>query len=138
MRREEHRDRVVYSQDELQATGAVRTLPNNEFTLSRVLPLTQGWFHTFASGAAPTTSRSLVVRRQRSSCTPRTPTEAHSNVRNEPQFQDAGGRGHIEWPTWMKMDWVRNYTLENPNVLPIERATGVGPWSVHQHLLNMD
>ena len=105
-----------YSQDEAQVTGAVRTLPNNEFSFSRVLPLTQGWFHTFAIEVTDDHISwfvdTLVVHTERR-------TEALSNVAFKPQFRMQAVDGASMRPTWMQMDWVRYYTLDRPNVLPI-------------------
>jgi hypothetical protein len=106
-----------YSQDELQATGAVRTLPNNEFTFSQVLPLTQGWFHTFAVEVTDDHISwfvdKVVVHTERR-------TEALSNTTFRPQFRMQAVEGASMRPTWMQMDWVRYYTLDRPNVLSIE------------------
>jgi len=106
-----------YSQDELQATGAVRTLPNNEFTFSQVLPLTQGWFHTFAVEVTDDHISwfvdKVVVHTERR-------TEALSNTTFRPQFRMQAVDGASMRPTWMQMDWVRYYTLDRPNVLSIE------------------
>jgi hypothetical protein len=106
-----------YSQDEPQATGAVRTRPDNEFSFSRVLPLTQGWFHTFAVEVTDDhiswfVDRVVVHTERRS--------EALSNVRFKPRFRMQAVEGASMRPTWMQMDWVRYYTLKRPNALPIE------------------
>lgn len=106
-----------YSQDEPQVTGAVRTLPDNEFTFSRLLPLTQGWFHTFAVEVTEDhiswfVDRVVVHTERR--------TAALSNVRFKPQFRMQAVDGASMRPTWMQMDWVRYYTLDRPNALPID------------------
>ncbi|MBJ7359040.1 family 16 glycosylhydrolase [Nocardioides sp.] len=106
-----------YSQDELQVTGAVRTRPANEFTFSRVLPLTQGWFHTFAVEVTDDHISwfvdKVVVHTERR-------TEALSNTTFRPQFRMQAVDGASMRPTWMQMDWVRYYTLDRPGALPIE------------------
>ena len=65
-------------------TGAVRTLPDNEFSFSRVLPLTQGWFHTFAVEVTDDHISwfvdKVVVHTERRS-------EALSNVSFKPRFR---------------------------------------------------
>jgi hypothetical protein len=105
-----------YSQDEAQVTGAVRTLPDNEFSFSRVLPLTQGWFHTFAVEVTDDHISwfvdKVVVHTERRS-------EALSNVSFKPRFRLQAVDGAEMRPTWMQMDWVRYYTLDRPNALPI-------------------
>jgi hypothetical protein len=106
-----------YAQDELQATGAVRTLPNHEFAYSQVLPLTQGWFHTFAVEVTDDHISwfvdKVVVHTERR-------PEALSNTTFRPQFRLQAVDGASMRPTWMQMDWVRYYTLDRPNALPIE------------------
>jgi hypothetical protein len=47
-------------------------------------------------------------------------TDALSNVRFKPRFRMQAVEGASMRPTWMQMDWVRYYTLDRPNVLPIE------------------
>lgn len=106
-----------YSQDELQATGAVRTLPDHEFSFSRVLPLTQGWFHTFAVEVTDDHISwfvdKVVVHTERR-------PEALSNTTFRPQFRLQAVDGASMRPTWMQMDWVRYYSLKRPNALPID------------------
>jgi len=106
-----------YSQDEAAATGAVRTLPNYEFSYSKDLPLTQGWFHTFAVEVAEDHISwfvdTKVVHTERR-------TEALSDVRFKPQFRLQAVEGASMRPTWMQMDWVRYYTLDRPGAQPIE------------------
>ena len=105
-----------YSQDETQVTGAVRTLPDNEFSFSRVLPLTQGWFHTFAVEVTDDHISwfvdKVVVHTERRS-------EALSNVSFKPRFRLQAVDGAQMRPTWMQMDWVRYYTLDRPNAQSI-------------------
>jgi hypothetical protein len=106
-----------YSQDELQATGAVRTLPNHEFAFAKDLPLTQGWFHTFAIEVTDDHISwfvdTKVVHTERRA-------EALSNVSFKPQFRLQAVEGASMRPTWMQMDWVRYYTLDRPNAKSIE------------------
>ena len=108
-----------YSQDEAQVTGAVRTLPEQ-----RVLVLPGA---AADAGLVPHVRDRgdrrphLVVRRQAWSCTPsgvprRCPTCLQAAV------PDAGRRRRLDAPTWMQMDWVRYYTLDRPNALPIDRS----------------
>jgi hypothetical protein len=106
-----------YSQDEPQATGAVRTLPDHEFAYAQVLPLTQGWFHTFAVEVTDDHISwfvdKVVVHTERR-------PEALSNTTFRPQFRLQAVDGASMRPTWMQMDWVRYYTLDRPGALPIE------------------
>jgi len=106
-----------YSQDELVAAGAVRTLPDQEFSYSVPLPLTQGWFHTFAVEVAEDhiswfVDRVVVHTERR--------PEALAGVRFKPQFRLEAVDGESMRPTWMQMDWVRYYTMKRPGILPIE------------------
>lgn len=106
-----------YAQDEPAVTGAVRTLPDNEFSFSSVLPLTQGWFHTFAVEVTEDhiswfVDRDVVHTERR--------PEALSGVKLKPQFRLQAVDGASMRPTWMQMDWVRYYTLDRPNVKSIE------------------
>ena len=105
-----------YSQDELQATGAVWTLPNNEFTFSRVLPLTQGWFHTFAVEVTDDHISwfvdKVVVHTERR-------TEALERA-VQAAVPDAGGRGRVD-AAHLDADGLGPLLHPRPtNVLPIE------------------
>jgi hypothetical protein len=106
-----------YSQDEPTVTGAVRSLPNHEFAYSAPLPLTQGWFHTFAVEVTEDhvswfVDRVVVHTERR--------PEALAGVRFKPQFRLQAVDGAEMRPTWMQMDWVRYYTMKRPGVLSIE------------------
>lgn len=106
-----------YAQDETAATGAVRTLPNHEFSFSKDLPLTQGWFHTFAIEVTDDHISWFVDTKVVHT---ETRPEALSNVRFRPQFRLQAVDGAEMRPTWMQMDWVRYYTLDRPNAQSIE------------------
>ena len=108
---------AAYSQDDEAAVGAVRTLPNNEFSFSKDLPLTQGWFHTFAIEVTRDHISWFVDREVVH--TERRP-EALSGVKFRPQFRLQSVAGEAMRPTWMQMDWVRYYSLKRPNAKSIE------------------
>ena len=106
-----------YSQDEAAVTGAVRSLPDYEFSYSAPLPLTQGWFHTFAVEVTEDhiswfVDRVVVHTERR--------PEALSGVKFKPQFRLQAVDGQSMRPTWMQMDWVRYYTMKRPGILSIE------------------
>lgn len=106
-----------YAQDELVATGAVRSLPDHEFSFSVPLPLSQGWFHTFAIEVTEDhiswfVDRVVVHTERR--------PEALSGVRFKPQFRLQAVEGESMRPTWLQMDWARYYTMDRPGALSIE------------------
>jgi hypothetical protein len=108
---------AAYRQDDTAATGAVRTLPDLEFAFTKDLPLTQGWFHTFAIEVTPDHISWFVDREVVH--TERRP-EALSGVTFRPQFRLQAVPGAEMRPTWMQMDWVRYYDLSRPNAQSIE------------------
>lgn len=106
-----------FRQDDAAAVGAVRTLPDHEFTFSKELPLSQGWFHTFAVEVAPDHISWFVDREVVH--TERRP-EALSGVGLRPQLRMQAVPGASMRPTWVQADWVRHYTLKRPNAQSIE------------------
>ncbi len=110
--------------------GYIRTRPNNEFHYQVDPEATTEEFHTFAIEVAPDHITWFVDKKV--IMTERRP-EALSGVRYRVRFRMEGTSDPRETmnESWLQMDWVRYYTLERPNALPIiappaERTTYAG------------
>ena len=94
----------------------LRNAPNLQYDAGKTLDLRPGPFHTYAVEVTPDHISwfvdTQVVHTERR-------PEALSNVAFRPQFRMQAVDGASMRPTWMQMDWVRYYTLDRPNVLPI-------------------
>lgn len=108
-----------YKVDDTYVTGAVRTLPNNEFQFKRKRDLQRFAWHTYA---VEVTKKHIawfvdrkVMRRERR-------PEALAGTAFRPQFVLTGVPGATMRESYMQMDWVRFYTLKRKNAKPIKQA----------------
>jgi hypothetical protein len=108
---------ATYKVDDAKALGAVRTLPNAEFTFKRRLNLARDEFHTFAvEVTADHIAWFVDTKVVRYESRP----EALSGVSLKPRFRLQGEVGQTMKPAWMQMDWARYYTMARPNRKPID------------------
>lgn len=99
------------------ARGAVRTLPDHQFSYSRrISTLGSGNWHTYAIEVTRTHISwfvdTKVVRTERRPA-------ALSGVTFRPRFRVVGVPGATMKKSAMQMDWVRYYTLKRPNAQSI-------------------
>ena len=106
-----------YTPDDAVVTGAVRTLPDREFSYSRTRDLRPRAWHTYAVEVTPDHISWFVDTKVMR--TERRP-EALSGETFRPQFVIRGQKGVTMRTSWMQMDWVRYYTLDRPNAKSIQ------------------
>lgn len=99
--------------------GYVRTLPSNEFRFSVDPEATTEEFHTFAVEITPDHISWFVDKKVL--MTERRP-EALSGRRYHVRFLMEGSDDPSTRmnESWLQMDWVRYYTLDRPDALPID------------------
>ena len=110
---------IVLSQYALgtnRAATHVRTLPDNDFTVSKALQLSDNEFHTFAVEVTPDHVSwfvdTKVIRTE-------TRPAARSGVAYTPRFVLKAVPGATMNKGRMQMDWMRYYTLERKNAKSI-------------------
>ena len=103
--------------DSKVARGAVRTLPDRQFTFSRKVDVRSRAWHTYA--VEVTKKRvswfvdTKVIRTERRSA-------ALSGVRYKPRFRIVGHPNARMNSSRMQMDWVRYYDLDRPNAKSVK------------------
>jgi hypothetical protein len=99
-----------------RAHMAVRTLPNTQFTTSKLRDLGPGQFHTYAVEVTPThiswfvDTRVIMTERNK---------DALSGAKYTFRYRLVGDGAQTNWGR-MQMDWVRYYTLDRPNAKSIK------------------
>ena len=98
------------------ATMHVRNIPNLDYRVARSLPLTGNQFHTYAVEVTPdhvswfVDTRVMMTERR---------TPARTGALYNARFRLVGVPGTKMNAGRMQMDWVRYYTLAQPNAKPI-------------------